>query len=216
MKSTDKRIVWKEKDDLSLLMLLNQVIEKYGIENIRQYQKFLNENPNESPSTWFISERFGSWDKLLLALGKKNYERYKWSTYSDSQLEKLVTDFITEKNIRSQRQYESKIHERNMPSLFTLKKRFEDVSLLFRGKKEKNVTDFETLTNLRAEIIRLKLENSLSRNEFTERYDKDLLPHPTTIMRRNNKSWEELMEEIGFDYYSIKKEKLTKNLKNQK
>lgn len=68
MKSTDKRIVWKEKDDLSLLMLLNQVIEKYGIENIRQYQKFLNENPNESPSTWFISERFGSWDKLLLAL----------------------------------------------------------------------------------------------------------------------------------------------------
>lgn len=88
MKSPDKRIIWKEKDDLSLLMLINQVIDKYGIENIRQYQNFLNEHPKDAPSTWFINDRFGSWDKLLLTLGKKPYERYKWNSYSEPYIQK--------------------------------------------------------------------------------------------------------------------------------
>lgn len=72
MKSLDKWIVWKEKDDLNLLMLINQVIEKYAIENIRQYKKVLNDHLKDAPSTWFINDRFGSWDKLLLTLEKKS------------------------------------------------------------------------------------------------------------------------------------------------
>ena len=103
-----------------------------------------------------------------------------------------------------------------MPSLSTLKKRFGDLKFLFQKKKEKVPSDFELLSALRKEIIRLGLEESLSRTEFSKKYDQTLLPHPTTIMRRTNKSWEELMEELGFDFISIKKEKLTKNLKNQK
>lgn len=216
MKSPDKRIIWKEKDDLSLLMLINQVIDKYGIENIRQYQNFLNEHPKDSPSTWFINDRFGSWDKLLLTLGKKPYERYKWNSYSDDQLKLLVKEFLEDKHIHSQRQYEIQISGKNMPSLSTLKKRFGDLKFLFQKKKEKVASDFELLSALRKEIIRLGLEESLSRTEFSKKYDQTLLPHPTTIMRKTNKSWEELMEELGFDFISIKKDKLTKNLKNQK
>lgn len=60
------------------------------------------------------------------------------------------------------------------------------------------------------------MEDSLSMTEFNKKCTNGKLPSIMTIMRRSNKTWEELMKEIGFDYRSIKVEKLSQNLKNVK
>ncbi|WP_373781407.1 hypothetical protein [Kaistella sp.] len=57
-----------------------------------------------------------------MSLGKKPYERYKWDSYSDRNLKKIVKDFIKTNGIRSQRSYDQKSVGENMPSLSTLKK----------------------------------------------------------------------------------------------
>ncbi|WP_449260414.1 hypothetical protein [Enterococcus casseliflavus] len=49
--------------------------------------------------------------------------------------------------------------------------------------------------------------------EVRKRTTSEKLPSVDTLMRRSGKSWEELMEEIGFDYREIKIEKLIKNFK---
>lgn len=217
LKSTDNRIIWKEKNDFELLGLINRFIDKNEIVTVREYQKKLADNTGQAPSLWLINQRFGSWDKMLLSLGKKTYQRYKWDEYSDSKLEKLVKKFITDNQIRSQRSYEKKCVGENMPSLSTLKKRFQDVRPFFSSEREKKVSDFEMMLLLKTEIERLKLETSLSRREFEKNYDREIMPSPSTIIRRTGKTWEELLKEIGFDYREIKIKRITKNLKqNQK
>lgn len=217
MKSTDNRIVWKEKNDLELLMIVKNFIDKYEIETVREYQARLANNKGQVPSLWIINQRFSSWDKMLLSLGRKPYQRYKWDEYSDKKLEKIVKVFIEENQIRSQRKYEQKCVGENMPSLSTLKKRFGDIRPFFSSKKEKSLNEFEMMYLLKSEIERLKLESSLSRTVFDKYYNRDIMPSPSTIIRRTGKTWEELMKEIAFEYQEIKIERITKNLKqNQK
>jgi len=217
MKSTDSRIVWKEKNDLELLMIVKNFIDKYEIETVREYQARLADNKGHAPSLWIINQRFSSWDKMLLSLGREPYQRYKWDEYSDKKLEKIVKVFIEENHIRSQRKYEQKCVGENMPSLSTLKKRFTDVRTFFSSKEEKSLNDFEMMYLLKSEIERLDLELSLSRTDFEKGYNREIMPSPSTIIRRTGKTWEELMQEIGFDYRKIKIERITKNLKqNQK
>ncbi len=216
MKTTDKRIIWKDKNDLELLVLISGFIDTHKIETVRDYQEMLLMNPGKAPSLWLINDRFGSWDKMLLTLGKKPYERYKWNNYSDKELKKIVKDFIKANNLRSQRKYEEKSVGQNVPSLSTLKKRFGDVKFFFAAKKSETMNSFEMLILLKSEIKRLDLEASLSRTEFEKNYNRSLIPSPSTIIRRTGKTWEELMEEIGFDYRKIKAERLTKNLKQNK
>lgn len=125
MKTTDKRIIWKDKNDLELLVLISGFINTHKIDTVRDYQEMLLTNPGKAPSLWLINDRFGSWDKMLLTLGKKPYERYKWNNYSDKELKKIVKDFIKTNNLRSQRKYEEKSVGQNVPSLSTLKKDLE-------------------------------------------------------------------------------------------
>ena len=87
---------------------------------------------------------------------------------------------------------------------------------MFATKKSETMNSFEMLILLKSEIKRLDLEASLSRTEFEKNYNRSLIPSPSTIIRRTGKTWEELMEEIGFDYRKIKAERLTKNLKQNK
>lgn len=217
MKSTDNRVIWKEKNDLELLALIKSFIEKHEIATVREYQKKLAENMGQCPSLWLINQRFGSWDKMLVSIGKKPYQRYKWDNYSDVELSKIVKEFIRDNQIQSQRKYEQKCVGENMPSLSTLKKRFVDVRPFFTRKKEKTTSNFEMKFLLKSEIERLELETSLSRTVFEKKYNKEIMPSPSTIIRRTGKTWEELMKEIGFDYREIKIKRITKNLKqNQK
>ncbi|MGL9728704.1 hypothetical protein [Enterococcus sp. DIV0756] len=213
MKSTDKRIVWKEKNDLELLVLLNSFITKYDIKTVRDYQTKMREDTMKVPSLWLINKRFGSWDKMLLSLGMKTYERYKWDSYNDSELKKIVSDFVTDNNIRSQRKYEKISGGKNLPSLSTLKKRFEDISFFFKIEHEENMNTFQLLTLLKEEIERLELESSLSRTSFEKLYDNSKIPSPSTIVRKTGKSWEELMEILGFNYREMKVKRISKNLK---
>lgn len=76
MKTTDQRIVWKDKNVLELLVLINGFIDAHEISTVRDYQQKIAEYPGGAPSLWYINQRFGSWDKMLLSLGKKPYERY--------------------------------------------------------------------------------------------------------------------------------------------
>lgn len=213
MDVNDNRIIWKEKDNLTLLMTIKSFMDKHGIQTVRQYQKELGLHEGEVPSIWFIFQKYGSWENLQKQLGSKTYDRYRWNQLSDSELLKLTVRFITEENIKSQRQYEKKCVGKNLPSLSTLKKRYGNVSYLFKASKigEPKYSNFQLLEMLKEEIIELGLEESLSRTEFEKRYNNSRLPSPITLMRTTGKSWEELMKEIGFDYQIIKVKKLTRN-----
>ncbi|MDO7799026.1 hypothetical protein [Enterococcus avium] len=214
MKKVDKRIVWKQENDLKLMQIILDFIEKYQINSVRKYQKKLKEHPNEAPGMWFIQQRFGSWDKLLIRLGESRAERYCWSKMSNKELEKVVLDFIKTESVLSQRDYERRtVGNKNVPSLDTLKKRFDNIKPFFKRQPKETISDFEILFELRREIVNLGLEESLSMTEFRKKSKSRSLPSVDTIMRRTGRSWEELMSEIGFDYRSIKVEKLTKNFK---
>jgi len=135
----------------------------------------------------------------------------------EDKLMEIVESFISDEKIRSQRNYETKSIGRDVPSLSTLKNLIGDVRPLFRKKEEKNLlTDFQLLMELREEIIRLGLEEDLSMTKFRKLSRSDKLPSTITILRRTNKSWEELMEEIGFDYRKIKIYKQRNNLSQKK
>ena len=217
MKQDDGRIVWKNLSDLKLILLINQFIEKYGIKSSRQYQKKLSENPNSAPSMWFINQKYGSWDNLLESIGIETNDYGKWAKMPEDKLMEIVESFISDEKIRSQRNYETKSVGRDVPSLSTLKKIVGDVRPLFRKKEQKNLlTDFQLLMELREEIIRLGLEEDLSMTKFRKLSRSDKLPSAITIFRRTNKSWEELMEEIGFDYRKIKIYKQRDNLSRKK
>lgn len=99
---------------------------------------------------------------MLLSLGKKPYERYKWGSYSDRDLKKIVKDFIKTNSIRSQRSYDQKSVGENIPSLSTLKKRFGDIKFFFITNEKESLSSFELLSLLKTEIVRLNLENTLS------------------------------------------------------
>ena len=216
MKQDDGRIVWKNLSDLKLILLINQFIEKYGIKSSRQYQKKLSENPNSAPSMWFINQKYGSWDNLLESIGLEKNDYGKWAKMPEDKLMEIVESFISDEKIRSQRNYETKSVGRDVPSLSTLKKIVGDVRPLFRKKEQKNLlTDFQLLMELREEIIRLGLEEDLSMTKFRKLSRSDKLPSAITILRRTNKSWEE-MEEIGFDYRKIKIYKQRDNLSRKK
>lgn len=213
MISKDARIVWKEKSDLFLLTHIQQFIGENNIQSVRQYQQKLKEFPRAAPSIWFITERFGSWDKLLIQLGQGKPERYCWSKMSDEELYKIVRDYVNQEEIYSQKRYEREsANNPNVPSLFTLKKRFENLKPLFKKEKQ-GISDTALLIELHGEIVRLGLEDSLSMTDFRNRTTSEKLPSVDTIMRKTGKSWEELMEEIGFDYRKIKVEKLIRNFK---
>ncbi|MDT2370174.1 hypothetical protein P6Z85_08385 [Enterococcus faecium] len=217
MKQDDGRIVWKNQSDLKLILLINQFIEKHGIKSSRQYQRKLSENPNSAPSMWFINQKYGSWKNLLVSLGCDSGEYGKWAKISEKDLLKIVESFITVEKVTSQHMYEKRSVGKDVPSLSTLKKRFGDVSPLFRRKTEEpSFTDFELMLELRNEIIRLKLQDDLSMTKFRNLVQSPKLPSVDTIMKRTNKNWEELMTEIGFDYRRIKIYKRRNNLSKKK
>ncbi|MDV7755899.1 hypothetical protein PSG88_08590 [Enterococcus faecium] len=217
MKQNDGRIIWKNQSDLKLILTINEFIEKHGIKSSRQYQKKLAENPNSAPSMWFINKKYGSWENLLISIGKENTDYGKWSRMSEQELLEIVESFIKCEKISSQRMYEKKSVEKDIPSLRTVKKRLGDIRPLFKVKNEKpSFTDFELLLELKNEIIRLDLQDDLSMTKFRKLVQSPKLPSVDTIMKRTNKNWEELMTEIGFDYRRIKIYKQRNNLSKTK
>ncbi|HAQ4990211.1 hypothetical protein DVX38_08975 [Enterococcus faecium] len=217
MKQNDGRIIWKNQSDLKLILTINEFIEKHGIKSSRQYQKKLAENPNSAPSMWFINKKYGSWENLLISIGKENTDYGKWSRMSEQELLEIVESFIKCEKISSQRMYEKKSVEKDIPSLSTVKKRLGDIRPLFKVKNEKpSFTDFELLLELKNEIIRLDLQDDLSMIKFRKLVQSPKLPSVDTIMKRTNKNWEELMTEIGFDYRRIKIYKQRNNLSKTK
>ncbi|HFC9348136.1 TPA: hypothetical protein QFD63_001460 [Enterococcus faecium] len=217
MKQNDGRIIWKNQSDLKLILTINEFIEKHGIKSSRQYQKKLAENPNSAPSMWFINKKYGSWENLLISIGKENTDYGKWSRMSEQELLEIVESFIKCEKISSQRMYEKKSVEKEIPSLSTVKKRLGDIRPLFKVKNEKpSFTDFELLLELKNEIIRLDLQDDLSMTKFRKLVQSPKLPSVDTIMKRTNKNWEELMTEIGFDYRRIKIYKQRNNLSKTK
>lgn len=217
MKQNDGRIIWKNQSDLKLILTINEFIEKHGIKSSRQYQKKLAENPNSAPSMWFINKKYGSWENLLISIGKENTDYGKWSRMSEQELLEIVESFIKCEKISSQRMYEKKSVEKDIPSLSTVKKRLVDIRPLFKVKNEKpSFTDFELLLELKNEIIRLDLQDDLSMTKFRKLVQSPKLPSVDTIMKRTNKNWEELMTEIGFDYRRIKIYKQRNNLSKTK
>lgn len=213
MKQNDGRIIWKNQSDLKLILTINEFIEKHGIKSSRQYQKKLSKNPNSAPSMWFINKKYGSWENLLISIGKENTGYGKWSRMSEQELLEIVESFIKCEKISSQRMYEKKSVEKDIPSLSTVKKRLGDIRPLFKEKNDgPRFTDFELLLELKNEIIRLNLQDDLSMTKFRKLVQSPKLPSVDTIMKRTNKNWEELMAEIGFDYRRIKVFKQRNNL----
>ncbi|BAK93640.1 hypothetical protein TEH11_0741 [Tetragenococcus halophilus subsp. halophilus] len=60
MEAKGQPMIWKEKSDLKLVLVLNDFIEKTGITSVRLYQKCLKDRPKEAPSLWFITQKYGS------------------------------------------------------------------------------------------------------------------------------------------------------------
>lgn len=217
MKQNDGRIIWKNQSELKLILTINEFIEKHGITSSRQYQKKLSENPNSAPSMWFINKKYGSWENLLISIGRENTGYGKWARMSEQELLEIVEAFIKCEKITSQRMYEQKSVGKNIPSLSTIKKMLGDICPLFKEKNDgSRFTDFELLLELKNEIIRLKLQDDLSMTKFRKLVQSPKLPSVDTIMKRTNKNWEELMAEIGFDYRRIKIYKQRNNLSKTK
>ena len=169
----DKRVIWKDKSDLEMMIEIKNFIANHGISSVREYQRFKKKYPNDVPGLWVIQQRFDSWEKMLVCLGNKVFDRYRWAQYSDEELKTLVEAFIKENGVYSQRKYERVCGVNNMPSLSTLKKRYEDVRFLFRKSKSPDyVTDFNLLLRLKNEIIRLDMVDHLSMTYFREHYDR--------------------------------------------
>jgi hypothetical protein len=217
VKQNDGRIIWKNQSDLKLILTINEFIEKHGIKSSRQYQKKLSENPNSAPSMWFINKKYGSWENLLISIGRENTGYGKWARMSEQELLEIVESFIKCEKIISQRMYEQKSVGKDIPSLSTVKKRLGDIRPLFKEKNDSpRFTDFELILELKNEIIRLKLQDDLSMTKFRKLVQSPRLPSVDTIMKRTNKNWEELMAEIGFDYRRIKIYKQRNNLSKTK
>jgi hypothetical protein len=217
VKQNDGRIIWKNQSDLKLILTINEFIEKHGIKSSRQYQKKLSENPNSAPSMWFINKKYGSWENLLISIGRENTGYGKWARMSEQELLEIVESFIKCEKIISQRMYEQKSVGKDIPSLSTVKKRLGDIRPLFKEKNDSpRFTDFELMLELKNEIIRLKLQDDLSMTKFRKLVQSPRLPSVDTIMKRTNKNWEELMAEIGFDYRRIKIYKQRNNLSKTK
>ena len=41
MKNNDKRVIWKQENDLKLMQIILQFIEKHQIDSVRKYQQKL-------------------------------------------------------------------------------------------------------------------------------------------------------------------------------
>ncbi|MGM0282956.1 hypothetical protein IGJ01_000916 [Enterococcus sp. AZ089] len=208
----DKRIIWKNQSDLKLILTISQFIEKHEIKSSRQYQKKLSEYPNSAPSMWFIINKYGSWKNLLNSIGAETIGYGKWAKMQTDDLIKVAQIFIKSEKIQSQRAYEKKSVGKDVPCLSTLKNRLGDICFLFKKKENKGLTNFEILFELRNEIIKLNMQDDLSMTKFQSNSKSKRLPSVYTIMRRTNKTWEELMSEIGFDYKQIKLKKQRNNL----
>lgn len=151
MKEVDKRVIWKNMNELQLLLKISQFIEKNSIKTCSQYQEKLSEFPKEVPSVWFIIQRYGSWNNLLRKIDRKENQHYQWNHLSDEELIDIACSFIEEEQICSQRKYEQKVVGKNVPSLSTLKKRMGDVRPLFKSIWRITVvpTNFELLLELK-------------------------------------------------------------------
>ena len=55
---------------------------------------------------WFINKKYGSWENLLISIGKENTGYGKWSRMSEQELLEIVESFIKCEKISSQRMYE--------------------------------------------------------------------------------------------------------------
>ncbi|HAP5748602.1 TPA: hypothetical protein IU268_002577 [Enterococcus faecalis] len=211
----DKLIVWKDQSDLKIILTISQFIETYEIKSSREYQKQLSKNPNSAPSMWFINNKYGSWNNLLNSIGVDNSGSKKWARMETDELIKVAQIFIDSEKIKSQRVYEKKSTGKDVPCLSTLKNRLGDIRFLFKKEVNKRLTNFEILLELKNEIIRLNMEDDLSMTKFQNYSKSKQLPSVYTIMRRTNKTWEELMSEIGYDYREIKIKKQRNNLRRR-
>ncbi|MCB5953340.1 hypothetical protein LI951_14820 [Enterococcus sp. BWT-B8] len=209
----DKKVIWKDQNDLILMMIINNFIEKNDVKSVRQYQQKIKEFPKEVPSVWFIVERYGSWEKLMLRIGIITNNQKSWKKMTNEELYMSAEQFIVSNNIKSQRSYEKISVGKNVPSLSTLKKRIGDVKPLFKKKMNTEIhqTNFELLLELKNEIVRLGMEGNPSITEFRKRNCSTKLPSVDTLKRHFGKTWEELMEEIGFDYRAVKIRKMSEN-----
>lgn len=72
---------------------------------------------------WFL-------DKLLIQLGENRLERYSWSKILNEELQEIIVTFIKKERIRFQRAYKRRtVGNKDIPSLDTLKKRFDDINI---------------------------------------------------------------------------------------
>lgn len=92
MKEVDKRVIWKNMNELQLLLKISQFIEENSIKTCSQYQEKLNEFPKEVPSVWFIIQRYGSWNNLLRKIDRKENQHYQWNHHSDEELIDIALD----------------------------------------------------------------------------------------------------------------------------
>ena len=84
-----------------------------------------------------------------------------------------------------------------------------------RGKHRRKYDSKEQiLTALKKEIIRLGIQDNPKIEIYRKRHDKNLAPSENTILRRTNKTWRELMQELGFHYMTPDR-KYDKALKNK-
>lgn len=73
----DKRVIWKDKSDLEMMIEIKNFIANHGISSVREYQSFKKKYPNDVPGLWVIQQRFDSWEKMLVRIGNKVFDRYR-------------------------------------------------------------------------------------------------------------------------------------------
>lgn len=64
----------------------------------------------------------------------------------------------------------------------------------------KNASNLDLLNGIKAELIRLGIDDNPSRTKYTELYDRDMAPAATTVMNKTGLSWAEIVKTIGLDY----------------
>ena len=64
----------------------------------------------------------------------------------------------------------------------------------------KKTTPEEIKSALKKEIIRLGIEDNPSRTVYQKKYERGVAPSPNNAMKITGMKWQDLMQDIGFDY----------------
>ena len=201
-KQENKRKQYKSgASELEVLSAVRAEIDRLGIANNptqQQYQK--KRDPKLAPSPSAINHRFGyKWRDVVEKIGL-HLNNTNWNRYNDAEIIDMVSKFVYEKKIGTNRAYLTGIGGQHMPSVDHLRTRFgkRALAIIFENainrhgvypgvaKRSWNIYNaYELLDYVHAEI---QAKGIKSRDDYNNFADRLQAPTLIIVMKRYGSS----------------------------